>query len=95
MKTITDVKRRAASTTRWLNVLCCGLNGNPQRLGSGEGDAFEKCMTRVGFQVITRTRAERRGLRLKKRAKPIAKRYYDAPISDYGDLYLIQQFTKV
>lgn len=92
MKTISDVKRRISSKRRWLNVLNDGLSGSAHSLGSGEGDAFEKFLKTLDLEAISVSRAAKRGLQLRRAAKPICSRYYKRPISSYHDLYLLQHF---
>ncbi|TQV85219.1 hypothetical protein FKG94_03245 [Exilibacterium tricleocarpae] len=93
MANLHDIKRQTTSMIRWLHVLDCGLHGDPAQLGSGQGSAFQKCMERMGFTLLSKTQAAKENLALKPQQKPIVRRYYDAPISAYYDLYLIEQFN--
>lgn len=92
MATISDLKRRMESTARWMMVLEDGLRGVPHSLGLGEADAFEKSLARLGVQFLSKTKAAKQGLELRRGAKPVVRRYYGAPISDWKDLYVLEQF---
>lgn len=95
MSNVTDLKRRMASTARWMMVLEDGLRGLPHTLGLGEADAFEKSLAVLGVRFLTKTKAVKEGLELKRGATPVVRRYYSAPISDYKDLYVREQFRPV
>lgn len=92
MATVSDLKRRLASTAKWMTTLEDGLNGHPHSLGLGEGDAFEKALEKLGVQLLSRTKAAKQGLELRRGAVPVVRRYYRAPISDWKDLYVAEQF---
>ena len=89
---MTSVRAKVKSSQRWLRTLEDGLAGKPQRLGEGEGDALQKCAAALGIELITLTAGQKRGLELRRGAKPIASRYFGAPIQRYCYLYCIQQF---
>ena len=95
MQTLTDLKRRVASTQRWLKVLEDGLEGKPHSLGAGEADAFEKSLARLEIQFLSVSKATKEGLELKRGASPVVNRYYGAPISKHVDLYVLEQFRTV
>lgn len=92
MPTVSDLKRRMASTARWMMVLEDGLKGAPHSLGKGEADAMEKALVKLGVRFLSRTRATKEGLELRRGAKPVVRRYYGSPISDWKDLYCLEQF---
>lgn len=93
MSTVTALKRRMASMTRWMKVLEDGLNGRPHSLGDGEGHAFSKRMHELGIELYSTTRAKKEGLTPKRGAKPIVTRYYGAPIQKDIGLYVREQLT--
>jgi hypothetical protein len=95
MATISDLKRRMESTARWMMVLEDGLRGAPHSLGLGEADAFEKSLAKLGVVFLSKTKAAKQGLELRRGAKPVVRRYYGAPISDWKDLYVLEQFREV
>jgi hypothetical protein len=73
-------------------VLADGVEGRPHRLGAGEADAFQKFSSALGIPLMTRTEGHRKGLELRRGAKPVASRYFTAPISAYFPLFCEQQF---
>lgn len=95
MANVSDLKRRMASTARWMMTLEDGLNGRPHSLGLGEADAFEKSLSKLGVCFLSKTKAAKQGLELRRGAKPVVRRYYGAPISDWKDLYVLEQFKPV
>lgn len=92
MADVTGLKHRVSSMIRWMTILQEGLNGNPQTLGLAAGDAFQKCLEKYGIHLLTMTKASGEGLELRRGARPVARRYYGAPISDWADLYVQEQF---
>lgn len=92
MATVSDLKRRMASTARWMMVLEDGLNGKPHSLGIGEAMAFEKALAALGVHFLSKTKAAQNGLTLRRGARPVVRRYYGAPISDWKDLYVAEKF---
>jgi hypothetical protein len=92
MATVSDVRRRLSSTAKWMMTLEDGLNGKPHSLGLGKADAFEKALAKLGIEFLSRTKASKQGLELRRGAKPVVRRYYRAPISDWKDLYVAEQF---
>ncbi len=93
MSTVAALKRRMASTARWMMVLEDGLNGRPHTLGDGEGMAFKKRMRELGVSLYSETRAKKEGLKLRRGARPVVRCYYSAPIQDYIGLYVREQLT--
>jgi len=83
-----------ASTARWMMVLEDGLNGRPHTLGDGESMAFKKRMRELGVTLYSATGAKKEGLKLRRAAKPVVACYYGAPIQDYIDLFVLEQFTQ-
>ncbi len=92
MADVTGLKHRVSSTIRWMTILQEGLSGNPQTLGLAAGDAFQKCLEKYGIRLLTMTKASSEGLELRRGARPVARRYYGAPISDWANLYVQEQF---
>lgn len=92
MADVTGLKHRVSSTIRWMTILQEGLDGNPQTLGLAAGDAFQKCLEKYGIRLLTMTKAAGEGLELRRGARPVARRYFGAPISDWADLYVQEQF---
>lgn len=91
MATVSDLKRRIVATSRWLKVLEDGLNGSPHGLGIGEADAMEKNLAKLGIRLLSKTKAAKEGLELRRGAKHVVCRNYGAPIG-WGDLYVEEQF---
>lgn len=94
LATMHSVKSRIASTARWLAALQAGIDGHPKSLGSGEADAMERCLARIGIVLLTKTKAAKLNLEMRRGAKPVAIRYYGAPISGRHPLYCAQQFRQ-
>lgn len=92
MTTVASAKKRLESIERWVAVLKRGLAGKPDSIGSDAGDAFEKCMRKLGFRVLSKTAAAKEGLELRRNAQPIVWRDYKRPISSTHPLYLVEQF---
>jgi len=76
-------------------VLESGLNGHPHSLYKGEAKAFEETLGRLGVRFLSKTKAAREGLELRRGAKPVVSRYYGAPIKDFRDLYCLEQFKPI
>ncbi len=92
IRSMASVKRRVSSALRWCKVLQDGLDGHPHRLGSGEAAAMEKLLARLDIYLTSRTAASKDGRRLRRGAKALVTRYYDAPISAYRELFSVEQF---
>jgi hypothetical protein len=95
MTTFSGVMKKVDSLKRWLTTLEDGLRGKHHVLGAGEGDYFQKYVKTIGLELLTITAAHKRGLELRKGAKPICSRYYPRPISSYHHLYLLEQFKRI
>lgn len=95
MATISDLKRRLASIKRWMAVLQDGLDGRPQTLSASEAKAFEQAMAALGVSLLSKTKAAKSNLELRRGSKPVVRRYYGAPIADFHDLFVLEQFTRM
>lgn len=95
MANLSDLKRRMAATARWMMTLEDGLNGRPHSLGIGEAEAFEKSLAKLGVRFLSKTKATKEKLELRRGATPVVRRYYGAPISDWKDLYVLEQFKPI
>lgn len=94
MVTTSAIRSRIESQRRWLGVLEDGLNGKPHILSEGEADYLKKFALTWGLELISQSVAVKRGLVLKRGAKPICSRRYARPINPYSHLYLLEQFKK-
>lgn len=98
MASKSTVAKRIKRVRHALDMLEAGLNGNPQTLGVADGKSVQTILLAVGFELLTRNQITKRGYRLKRgqEGKPLMYRYYQAPISNYGNLYdLHSQCVKV
>jgi hypothetical protein len=93
--TATAVRSRVKSLLRWLSVLNDGLlHGRPHQLGTGEGAAMERCLAKLDIHLMTTTQGLKADMRLLRGAKPVAFRYYGAPICRSCALYLREHWAK-
>lgn len=70
-----------------LRVVTDGVNGKPRTLGASDAESVLRYLSGVGIELVTKTAAERRGFRLKRGARPLARRYFPAPLKRYADLF--------
>lgn len=91
-----QVVRQIEARQRVLNMIKRGLDGGASMnsWGSGEYDAYKTLAAGMGFTMITRTGAEKRGYSLKRTAKPIAFAYFPAPIQQSHPIYLLETHFK-
>lgn len=58
--------------------------------GDGQRRAWEPIARSMGATLLAKTAIERRGLRLKRGARPVGTIYYGAPISRFADVYVLE-----
>lgn len=76
---------------KWLNLVLNALRGGERVLwGMGEREGAEKMLKELGVTVITRSRAERMGYKLRASAKPIGTGYFGSPIKRDANLYILE-----
>lgn len=67
-----------------------GLNGKPFSWTGGEFDAYRIKAQAMGCTLVTKSKIERDGYRLRRGAKPVGNGYFKAPISRSADLYILE-----
>lgn len=82
-----SLKDKAERLRNALDVLIGAIdNGGPTEW-KGSGNALQRHWAKVGVKLISRTRAEKKGLVLKRGAKPLLFQYFGAPIQNHVALY--------
>lgn len=92
---VSQLKRRMSSAMRWMKTLDDGLNGKPHSLGQGEADAMAKYLALIGVTLISKSKASKNNLELRRGARPVVRRYFGSPISDWKDMYCLEQFKQI
>ncbi len=73
-----------------LVAICDALdNGKTLSWGSGERTSKSRVLRELGIELVTKTGARKRGLRIKRGATPVANGYFTAPLQVYADLYIV------
>jgi hypothetical protein len=85
---------RLGRVTEAVNQLRAGLEGKPFSWGAHEADSKQPLLERLGYVLVSKTKLEKGGHELKRGAKPVGKRYYNAPLKRYADLYLLGEQTR-
>ena len=86
------LKRYAAVAAQ----LKAGLEGTPFSWRGCDMRPYMLAASVMGLTIISLTQAEKRGYTLRRGQKPVGRGYWDAPISRYSDLYVLEiQFKKV
>ncbi len=81
---------RIAYIQEALGELLTGAKGEGMfSWGNAEGDSKMAYLSRLGFVLVSKSKLERGGHRLKRGAKPVGRRYYGAPLKVWSDLYLL------
>src|SRR5690348_17207685 len=57
--------------------------------GNAERDSKMAYLSRLGFVLVSKSKLERGGHRLKRGVKPVGRGYYGAPLRVWADLYLL------
>ena len=78
-----------------LHQLEQGLRGHSFDWGNSAGAVWRKQLKdEFGIELVTETGAAKAGHRIKKRAQPVGRMYFKAPISKYADLYVLNVQTE-
>ena len=73
-----------------LGQLEAALNGKPQKTwGGGARKPWTRLLRQAGVHLFTKTALNKIGQEPKKGAKPVVVAYFEAPISNYGELYIL------
>lgn len=70
-----------------------GLNGKPFRWGDSERRSKEYILVCLGFAVVSKSKLEEGGHRLKRGVKPVGQAYFGAPLRKWADLYVLDVQT--
>lgn len=73
-----------------LGIVLKGLDGHPFTWGNGQRLAWTPLLKEAGVTLVTKTQIEKRGMKLKRGAKPVGCAYFGAPIQRYADLYVLE-----
>lgn len=73
-----------------LNEIIGGLRGNRFCWGGGERSAKNKILKELGITLVTKTRAKKLGYEINPRAKSVGTCYFERPISDYCEVYVLE-----
>ncbi|MBD2451158.1 hypothetical protein H6G76_29315 [Nostoc sp. FACHB-152] len=83
-------KKRLERIHELTEIVLNGLNGKPFSWGDGQRTAWVPLLQEIGITLITKTQIQKRGLVLKRGAKPVGKAYFGSPIKRYADLYVME-----
>lgn len=72
------------------NTIADGLNGKPFSWTDGERIAYTEKAKAMGITLVTKNWLKKIGYRLKKGAKPVGTAYFKSPISNTGELYILE-----
>ncbi len=73
-----------------------GLQGKPFSWRGVDAQHRMPIARMLGVTLISKSRAERLGFQLKRGQQPVGARYFEAPISAYHDVYVLEcQFNRV
>lgn len=67
-----------------------GLSGKPFEWGEGAAKARQHILKELGVTLVTRNRAKALGYAINPRAKNVGVIYFGSPISQYGDVYILE-----
>lgn len=85
------IQERLGAYDGHLQSVIHGLaNNNEQAWSVQKRKQVEVVLKRLGYTLVTRSRAKKMGYELLDDAQPIAQGYYEAPIADYHDLYILE-----
>ncbi len=83
-------KTRLEARRGVLTDLIRGLEGSTFEWGEGAAKARQHILKELGVTLVTRSRAKKLGYEINPRSKPVGVIYYGAPISQYGDVYILE-----
>ncbi|MGB3205197.1 MAG: hypothetical protein WBB28_09430 [Crinalium sp.] len=86
MKTKTDLIR----LQKLINSVVLGLGGKPFAWGEGQRRSWVPILRKIGITLVSNSRIEKLGYRLKRNAQPVGSAYYGAPIQRIVDLYFLE-----
>ena len=84
------IQNRLASYRKIVDAISRGLSGQPFHWTNGEFEAYRPKAYVMGFTLVTKTRIEKTGYRLKRGARPVGTAYFRSPISRDIDLYVLE-----
>lgn len=91
-----EIRRRLESWSYVAAAIADGLGGEPFNWTGGELEAYRKKAAEMGCTLVTKSKLERDGYRLKCGAQPVGRGYFYAPISRSANLYVLEcQAVKV
>jgi hypothetical protein len=85
-----EIKNNLTTWQYVANAIIDGLNGEPFSWNGGEFASYRPKAEAMGITLVTKTRIDKMGRRLKRGAKPVGKGYFSAPISRRADLYVME-----
>lgn len=85
-----EIKNRLQSWRYVAQAIIDGLEGKPFSWGDGERTAYTQKAKKMGITLITATQAKKQGYRIKHGAKSVGTAYFRSPISNYGNLYVLE-----
>lgn len=77
-----------------VNDLVGGLNGKPFAWGDSERRSKEAILASLGFAVVSKTKLERGGHRLKRGVRPVGSAFFGSPLRRHADLYVLYVQTQ-
>jgi len=84
------IQARLASYRKIIDAISRGLSGKPFHWTNGEYEAYRAKAYVMGFTLVTRTKLEKTGCRLKRGVRPVGTAYFRSPISRDIDLYVLE-----
>lgn len=85
------LRRRIATSERWLAILKDGLDGKPHTISGSAAKTMQRYLNGLDIRVLTEAAGKREGLQLRGSARPIVRQKFAPPVG-VVDLYYIEQF---
>lgn len=85
-----EIRERCRSYAHVARLIDEGLGGDPFHWGLGEAQAYCAKAEDMGLTLVTKNQIARLGYRLRRGVKPVGTRYFGAPISNTGSLYVLE-----
>lgn len=89
-RTPSAYKRLLQTRINLLQEIIDGLDGKPFEWGDGERTSKGRILKELNITLVTKTWLKKNGYMLNPRAKPVGTAYFGSPISNYGEVYVLE-----
>lgn len=83
-------KKRLDARRLIIGEMIAGLEGRTFHWGGGEFTSRKHILKELGITLVTKTSIQKRGLELRRGAKPVGSCYFSSPISRAADVYILE-----